>query len=71
MTKSLRLDMHKFDLVGWIEETSSVDFVSHVVVDNSVYLSDGTSAGGTDEVYSVDGEVRLVLFYIQAANDAM
>ena len=74
MNKSLRLEKHIFDLAGWIQQTSSVDFVSHVVVDNSVDLSDGTEhvfLVGTDENYSVDRGVRPVLFYIRATNPVM
>ena len=72
MIRSLRLEMNTFDLVGWIEQTSSVDFVGHVVVDNSVYLSDGTERVSNSQVdCTVDGGVRLVLFYTRAANPAM
>jgi len=72
--KSLTLEMNTFDLVGWIEQTSPVDFVSHVVMDNSVSLGDGTEhvySCGTNEDYGVDRGVRLTLFYIRAINPAM
>ena len=74
MPKSLTLEMNTFYLVGWIEQTSPVDFVSHVVMDNSVYLGDGTEhvySCGTNEDYGVDRGVRLTLFYIRAINLAM
>ena len=64
--RSLRLELNTFDLVGWIEQTSSVDFVGHVVVDDSVYLSDGTKLVSNLDC-TVDSGVRLVLFYTRAA----
>src|SRR5271154_7194828 len=41
VARTLTLRTETFDLVGWIEHISALQFVGHVVVDQYVHRSDG------------------------------
>ena len=74
VTRTVTLEKQTFEFVGWIEQISSVDIVSHVVADELVCRSDGTESASTcaiDGSCSVDDGVRLVLFYIRADDPEM